>query len=168
MTSRIRAILNPSMAVALVALFAAVGGGSAMALSGNNTVSSGDIKPDAVKSSDINNGGVRFEDLGSDAISPRASGSFNPLGVLAATFPPSGIAQGNLIKPNATTGQYCVVGLPFTPRTAVAQDGASPFDDIVSVVPGTVGACPPETQITIRITDNAGGAANSGFNLLVF
>ena len=59
MKSRIRELISAPMAVALLALFVAVGGGSAMALSGKNSVSSGDIKPDAVKSSDINDGAVR-------------------------------------------------------------------------------------------------------------
>ena len=54
---------SPALLVAMLALFASVGGGTAAALSGKNKVSSNDIQRDAVKSSDINNGAVKDQDV---------------------------------------------------------------------------------------------------------
>ena len=49
---------SPATAIACLALFFAVAGGTAIALQGRNTVDSGDIKPKAVKTSDIANNAV--------------------------------------------------------------------------------------------------------------
>ena len=49
---------SPAIVIACLALFFAVAGGSAIALQGSNTVDSGDIKPKAVKTSDIANNAV--------------------------------------------------------------------------------------------------------------
>ncbi len=167
MRTRIRAILTPSMAVALVALFAAVGGGSALALKGSNTVSSGDIKPSAVKSSDLNDGAVKAVDLDSDAVSPRGVATLNSAGVIQTNFPPIGIGQSNVVKPGGTTGIYCFTGLPFTVRAAVANDSFDQQDEFISVVPGQLGACPVGTQVSIRTRNNAGNPADSGFTIVL-
>ena len=49
---------SPATVIACMALFFAIAGGSAIALQGRNTVDSGDIKPNAVKKSDIANNAV--------------------------------------------------------------------------------------------------------------
>ena len=49
---------RPTTVIACLALFFAVAGGSAIALQGRNSVDSGDIKPKAVKTSDIANNAV--------------------------------------------------------------------------------------------------------------
>ena len=49
---------SPATVIACLALFFAIAGGSAIALQGRNTVDSGDIKPKAVKTSDIANNAV--------------------------------------------------------------------------------------------------------------
>ena len=49
---------SPATVIACLALFFAVAGGSAIALQGRNSVDSGDIKPKAVKTSDIANNAV--------------------------------------------------------------------------------------------------------------
>ena len=49
---------SPATTIACLALFFAVAGGSAIALQGRNSVNSGDIKPKAVKTSDIANNAV--------------------------------------------------------------------------------------------------------------
>ena len=49
---------SPATVIACLALFFAVAGGSAIALPGRNSVDSGDIKPKAVKTSDIANNAV--------------------------------------------------------------------------------------------------------------
>ena len=53
---------SPTTVIACLALFFAVAGGSAIALKGRNSVDSGDIKPKAVKTSDIANNAVTTED----------------------------------------------------------------------------------------------------------
>ena len=49
---------SPATTIACLALFFAIAGGSAIALQGRNSVDSGDIKPKAVKTSDIANNAV--------------------------------------------------------------------------------------------------------------
>lgn len=168
MKSRIRELLSAPMAVAMLALFVAVGGGSAMALSGKNSVNSGDIKPDAVKSSDINDGAVGLEDLDTDAASPRGVATVNAAGVVQPNFPPLNVAQTNISKPNGTNGLYCFAGLPFAVRAALANDSFDQADEFVSVTPGQVGACPVGTQVTVRTRNNGGTAADSGFSIVFF
>jgi hypothetical protein len=58
---------SPAMVVAMIALFAALGG-TATALRGKNSVRSDDIRRNAVKASDIASGAVRTKDLASKAV----------------------------------------------------------------------------------------------------
>jgi hypothetical protein len=58
---------SPATAIAFVALFAALAGG-AVALPGNNTVTSGDIVNSTIKSKDIKNSQVKAQDIRSDAV----------------------------------------------------------------------------------------------------
>ena len=51
--------LSPTTVIALIALFAAIGGGSAIALEGRNSVDSGDIRNGQVKKQDIRKNAVR-------------------------------------------------------------------------------------------------------------
>lgn len=64
----IRSRPSPAMAIAFVALFAALAGG-AVALPGNNSVTSGDIKNGQVKSKDIKNNDVRSKDIRNNTVS---------------------------------------------------------------------------------------------------
>lgn len=59
---------SPAMAVAMIALFVALGGTSAYALQGRNTVDSGDIINQQVRSADVQNGGVRSVDVRNDGL----------------------------------------------------------------------------------------------------
>jgi hypothetical protein len=63
MLNRLRSRLSAPLAISLIALFAALGGGAAIALPGKNTIDSGDIKKNAVKSSDIKNDKVTGADV---------------------------------------------------------------------------------------------------------
>jgi hypothetical protein len=59
---------RPATAIACIALFFAVAGGSAIALSGKNTVDSGDIKKAQVKTSDLGNDAVTTKKIKKDAV----------------------------------------------------------------------------------------------------
>ena len=63
MFKRLKRNISPALAISLIALFAAIGGGAAIALPGKNTVNSGDIKKNAVRSSDIKNNKVTGADV---------------------------------------------------------------------------------------------------------
>ena len=65
-----RRMPTPSMAVAFIALLAALGG-TAAALPGSNTVTSGDIKRGAVGTSDIKNNSVRSGDIRNSTVRGR-------------------------------------------------------------------------------------------------
>jgi hypothetical protein len=62
MGDRLRRLPSPSMAVAFAALLAALGG-TAVALPGSNTVTSGDIVTGGVKTSDIKNSAIQGKDV---------------------------------------------------------------------------------------------------------
>ncbi len=67
MRKRIKRLPSPSMTVAFIALLAALTG-TAVALPGNNTVTSGDIKKNAVRSSDIKGSNVGSSDIKNNAV----------------------------------------------------------------------------------------------------
>lgn len=53
MLTRIKRLPSPALAIALLALVAALGTGSAIALKGKNTVNAGDLKKNSVRSSEV-------------------------------------------------------------------------------------------------------------------
>ena len=67
MRDRFKRLPSPSMGVAFVALLAALTG-TAVALPGNNSVTSGDIKKNAVRSSDIKGSNVGSSDVKNNAL----------------------------------------------------------------------------------------------------
>ena len=68
MKKSLRYLPSPAMAVALLALVVAVGGGTAFALRGKNTVFSNDIVNGQVKRADVALGAVKAGKVGADAI----------------------------------------------------------------------------------------------------
>jgi hypothetical protein len=94
MLTRLKARLSSAHVIALLALFFAIAGGSAIALQGKNSVDSGDIKRNAVKSPDIaknavtsaklRNEGVRAVDLGAGSV---GTSEIQDRGVGAADLP---------------------------------------------------------------------------------
>lgn len=59
---------SPAMVVAMIALFVAIGG-TAIALPGQNTVNSGDVKDETLKSKDLKNGAaVQSSDIIDDSL----------------------------------------------------------------------------------------------------
>jgi hypothetical protein len=62
-----RKLPSPATLIALLALFAALGG-SAVALKGKNTVDSGDVKNGQIKSKDLKDGNVTGKDVKDDSL----------------------------------------------------------------------------------------------------
>ena len=67
MGDKFRRLPSPSMGVAFIALLAALGG-TAVALPGSNTVTSGDIVNSQVKTQDIRNSTIRGRDVRADTL----------------------------------------------------------------------------------------------------
>ena len=71
-------------------------------------------------------------------------------------FPPGVVSH-------TATGHYCIGGLGFTPRNAVASAGFN-GDAIASVVAlGAVGPCGPERQISVGMFDVNGAQTDNDF-----
>lgn len=68
MLNRLKTLPSPALVVAFIALVAALGTGSAVALSGKNTVAADDIKKNAVGASEIKANAVRSSEVRSNAI----------------------------------------------------------------------------------------------------
>lgn len=105
MGDRFRRLPSPSMAVAFVALLAALGG-TAVALPGSNTVTTGDIKRGAVRSSDIRNNNVSTTDIRNSTIRGKdvRNGTIRGADVGANSLTGSDINEGTLgTVPSAST-----------------------------------------------------------------
>ena len=68
MLNRLKALPSPALVIAFIALVAALGTSSAVALSGKNTVAADDIKKNAVRASEIKTNAVRSSEVRSNAI----------------------------------------------------------------------------------------------------
>jgi hypothetical protein len=68
MLNRLRTLPSPALVIAFIALVAALGTGSAVALTGKNTVAADDIKKNAVGASEIKANAVRASEVRSNAI----------------------------------------------------------------------------------------------------
>jgi hypothetical protein len=68
MLNRLKTLPSPALVIAFIALVAALGTGSAVALSGKNTVAADDIKKNAVGASEIKANAVRSSEVKSNAI----------------------------------------------------------------------------------------------------
>jgi hypothetical protein len=178
MTRFRRFIPSPAMAVALLALFMAMGG-SAYAL----VVTSGSIKNNTIRSQDVRNGGLVGKDARADGFGGRAIKE-STLG----TVPGALVAHGS--------ARYTVVaagGLQVRGRgtTSVSRTGEGRYQAIFdanvrncgyfATIGGPSAAAPPDNgQITvsglasnvngvdIRTTGAGGNDANKPFHLVVF
>jgi hypothetical protein len=165
------------MAVALLALFMAMGG-SAYAL----VVTSGSIKNNTIRSVDVRNGGLLGKDLRRDGVGGRAIKE-STLSTVPAALLAHGSARFSVV--NAGGQQVRGRGVTSTARTAegryqVIFDAPLRGCGYYATIGGPSAAAPPDNgQITvsslasnvngvdIRTTGAAGNAANKPFHLLV-
>jgi hypothetical protein len=68
MLDRLKTLPSPALVIAFIALVAAIGTGSSMALTGKNTVTADDIRRNAVGQSEIKRNGVRSSEIRSSAV----------------------------------------------------------------------------------------------------
>jgi hypothetical protein len=68
MLNRLKTLPSPALVIAFIALVSALGTGSAVALSGKNTVTADDIKKNAVGASEIKKNAVRSSEVRRNAI----------------------------------------------------------------------------------------------------
>jgi hypothetical protein len=101
MTVNRSTVLNPSMAVAGLALLVAVGGTSYAAVQlPKNSVGSAQIKKGAVKSADVKNGGLKAVDFAAGQLPAGPKGDAGPIGPPGAV----GVITGSATLPSANTG----------------------------------------------------------------
>jgi hypothetical protein len=180
MHQRLRSHLTYANVMATIAVFLVLGGGSAVALSGTNTVDSGDIidnqvkgadvrddslaggglaaadlKPGSVGTSEVANGSIADGDLAPAARGARAYGRVSATGTLSRSK--------NASVSHNVTGHYCITlagGIdPTTAVLVVAPDrtdsSTSTATDTFPIVEwnslGAVGCMPPELEVaTLR------------------
>jgi hypothetical protein len=177
MTRIRRLIPSPAMAVALLALFMAMGG-SAYAL----VVTSGSIKNNTIRSQDVRNGGLVGKDVRADGLGGRAIKE-STLGTVPGAFVAHGSAHFAVM--NAGGQQVRARGTTSAARTAEGRYQVIFDRDVRScayyaTVGGPTAAAPPDNgQITvsglgsnvngvdIRTTGANGNDANKPFHLLV-
>jgi hypothetical protein len=177
MTRIRRLIPSPAMAVALLALFMAMGG-SAYAL----VVTSGSIKNTTIRSADVRNGGLLGKDFRLDGVGGRAIKEST-----LATVPAALVAEGltHFAVVNAGGQQVRARGTTSAARTAEGRYQVIFNRDVRScayfaTIGGPTAAAPPDNgQITvsglgtnvngvdIRTTGANGNDANKPFHLLV-
>jgi hypothetical protein len=68
MLARLKGVPSPALVIAFIALVAAIGTGSSMALSGKNTVRADDIRRNAVGASEIKRNAVRSSEVRRNAV----------------------------------------------------------------------------------------------------
>lgn len=68
MRARLMRLPSPALVIAFIALLAAIGTGTGMALSGKNTVRADDIRKNAVRASEIKANAVRSSEIRSNAV----------------------------------------------------------------------------------------------------
>jgi hypothetical protein len=68
MLKKLKTLPSPALVIAFIALVAALGGASAVALPGKNTVTADDIKKNAVGASEIKRNAVRSSEVKSNAV----------------------------------------------------------------------------------------------------
>jgi hypothetical protein len=177
MTRFRRFIPSPAMAVALLALFMAMGG-SAYAL----VVTSGSIKNNTIRSQDVRNGGLVGKDSRADGFGGRAIKE-STLATVPGAFVAHGSARFSVV--NAGGQQVRGRGTTSSARTAEGRYQVI-FDADVrgcgyyATVGGPTAAAPPDNgQITlsslasnvngvdIRTTGANGNDANKPFHLVV-
>jgi hypothetical protein len=179
-----RRLPSPAMIVALLALCVALGGSAyaASKINGNN------IKNGTISGKKLKNRTITAKKLSSRISSPRgrrgprgykgvrgAKGSKGDKGADGTalayarvasdgtidTARVKGIAQTNMS--HTTTGIYCFVSLPFTPKNVVAtlEPGGTGDEVVYASIPG-VGLC-PAGAVTVQVKHAVGATSNVAF-----
>ena len=171
--------LSYANVTATLALVVATSTGGAYAAA---TIGSANIKDNAVKSrhidaghvrsSDVYNGAVGQVKLGADVGAPRAYGTIWHSGGTVTNA--RNLSLANVTHPE--TGVYCIQGLLFTPKIAVAtsayEPNASHHDlEIYGLMGnwGNEGPRPEASQIQVRVySPGRTTEANGNFNIVIF
>jgi hypothetical protein len=166
-----------SNVVGYVALFFALSGSTALALSGSNTVFSDDIVHDQVYSGDVRNdtltgGGLAAADLrkGSVGSSEVQNDSLTGTDIDESTLgrpiyakvnpytgdvvaeESEGIGDANVYKPTGSTGIFCFRDLPFQPKSGVANSLSGAISVGVSVATsGYPNGCSQGDQAAVEL-----------------
>lgn len=75
------------------------------------------------------------------------------------------VASANVASP--ATGVYCISGLGFTPRSAVASVGFAGTGFDIAVTLGAGGGCSAGTQISISAFSNSNALADTDFMIVI-
>ena len=138
MRQRLRSSLTYANVMATLAVFLVLGGGSAVALSGSNTVFSDDIVDNQVKTADVANdtlsgGGLVAADLRANSVGSSETGSAEDEikdGTVDAQDLNGAIPRTVLIDPPVVPAQSCVTG-----QNAIA--GVTNIDHLLVTTPAT-------------------------------
>ena len=126
MFSRIRSRIGSAHVIAVVALVMAVTGTS-IALPGNNSVDSGDIRKNAVTTNDIRNSNVKKADLAASAVT---TGKIKDGNVIGAD-----VSEGSLgtvpTAAKANNVSFAVVANPGGPANATLARSSAPAPTVV-------------------------------------
>jgi hypothetical protein len=132
MLSRLRDKMSPAaLVIALIALFAAIGGGAAIALPGKKVIDKNDLKKNVIASKNVINDGLTGDDIKEGTLSIPAS------------------AQNYFGASVTDTAQVTTATLP---GTSASIDGAGAY---TVTFPRSVQGCIPV------VSDNTGGPATA-------
>jgi len=106
MLDRLKRLPSPALVIAFIALVAALGTGSAVALTGKNTVGAKDIKANAVGSSEIKKNAVGASEIKKNAVGPSEikSGAVGSSEVKNNSLTGADINESTLTLPNTGGG----------------------------------------------------------------
>jgi hypothetical protein len=161
---------TPALVIAMIALFAAVGGGVAWALPGKNTVNSGDVQKNSLKGKDINESTLKIPQ--GSVVTPGGTSGVVPNG-FALVFGNGNnpVKQGSVISVKRVgVGIYCF-DLSAKPNGAVAMlESSDSGNDSVSGSTATNNCAAPTNDYQVNTNRNAApfGGEDSGFNIAFF
>jgi hypothetical protein len=180
---------SPALVVAFVALIVALGGTAYAGLSiPKNSVGAKQLKKGAVTTKKIKNGAVTASKINTSGLTvPNAVHAGSATSAASATI--AGSAQpdafahvgsnGVLDTANsknvahvttAGTGDYCLSGIPFTPRggqVTVDYNDAGSDTAQLAIGPGRATSCPAGTQAFV-FTETGTSPDNAGFYVVLY
>lgn len=180
MIRRASARLSYANVVASLALFLALGGGTALAL-GRNSVDTRELAKQAVKGRNVDPSSLKNKHLADDTVRGNKVNE-QTLGPVPHANAPSAHARvradatvdeplsrqvGSANVANAGAGVYCFVNLPFTPTHVQVTAGAGGASDRVATAevasPNTIlPNCPAGSQAEVNLHSAGGGTSQNG------